>query len=189
MSPDIVNSIVTAIIGLGAYGIFWLTKRTEKRNAATVVIMDIRHAEQVVLSILDKGVDQSVQNILYENNWEKYKHLFASDFSFDDFAAFNRFFESCTEIAEARERLKLLFDSGLQAKAAIAQQKIFAIDNLSSAEGQKKKQEVLNDIHSDTYTFQPHEPQRRIEKSLRSMGHLSNTVAFEKLKKHAGMRV
>jgi len=106
MSPDIINSIVTFLVGFVAIGVYWLTKRAERRNAATIVVMDIRHAEQVVLSILEKGiVDKSLKNILYENNWGKYKHLFATEFSYDDFAAFNRFFDACIEIAEARMRM------------------------------------------------------------------------------------
>jgi len=53
MSPDIINSIV-------AIGVYWLTKLAEKRNAATIVVMDIRHAEQVVLFILGKGMVDNI---------------------------------------------------------------------------------------------------------------------------------
>ena len=102
MSADIINSVVTGIVGLVAFVVYWLQKREIKRNAATIVVMDIRHAEQVVQSILEKGmVDRFLKNILSENNWAKYKHLFASDLSSDDFAAFNRFFDSCVDISDA----------------------------------------------------------------------------------------
>jgi hypothetical protein len=188
MSPDIINSIVTFLVGFVAIGVYWLTKRAEKRNAATIVVMDIRHAEQVVLSILEKGmVDKSLKNILYENNWGKYKHLFASEFSYDDFAAFNRFFDACIEIADARKRMGEVFYASLTAKASIAQQKIFVIENISTPEGQVKKQQVIAEIDSEAFVFEPHEPKARIFQSLQLMGRLSNTVAFEKMKKLAGI--
>lgn len=189
MMPDIINSIVTFVVGLAAYVVYWQTKRNEKKNAATIVIMDIRHAEQVVLSILEKGmIDKSIKNILYENNWDKYKHLFASHFSYDDFAAFNRFFDSCVEIADARKRMGEVFYANINAKASIAQQRIFGIDNLSAPEGQTKKQQVIAEINGEKFVFDPEEPKARILQSLQLMGRLSNTVAFEKLKKQAGIK-
>lgn len=190
MSPDIINSIVTFVVGFFAIGVYWLTKRAEKRNAATIVVMDIRHAEQVVLSILEKGmVDKSLKNILSENNWGKYKHLFASEFSYDDFAAFNRFFDACIEIADARMRMWEVFNANLTAKASISQQKIFSIENLTTPEGQEKKQQVITEIDNEIFVFDPQEPKVKIFQSLQLMGRLSNTVAFEKLKKLAGIHV
>ena len=189
MAPEMINSIVTFIVGLVALVVYWLTKRAEKRAAATIIVMDIRHAEQVVLSILEKGaVDRVMKNILYENNWVKYKHLFASDFSQDDFSAFNRFFESCVEIAEARKRMVDVFYANINAKVDVMHQKIFEIENLLSVDGQAKKEEIIKKINLEEEFFDPDEPKRRILHNLQLMGRLSNTVAFEKLKKIAGIR-
>lgn len=188
MNPDIINGAVTFVVGFVAVGVYWLTKRSEKRAAATIVIMDIRHAEQVVLSILEKGmVDRTMKNILHDNNWAKYKHLFAENFSQDDFAAFNRFFEACVEIADARKRMVDVFYSNVTAKAEIMHQKIFSIDDLLSPEGQLKKQKILHEINTDESFFDPNEPKSRILHNLQLMGRLSNTVAFEKLKAIAGI--
>jgi hypothetical protein len=49
------KNLVTPVVGTVARVVYWLKKRNEKRNAAKIVLMDIRHAEQVVLSILEKG--------------------------------------------------------------------------------------------------------------------------------------
>lgn len=104
MHPDYINSLVTFLVGGVALLVYWLTKINEKRNAATIILMDIRHAEQVVFSILEKGVvDNFLKNIITDNNWNKYKHLFVSEFSQDDFSAFNKFFDACIEISEARK--------------------------------------------------------------------------------------
>ncbi|TPQ24455.1 hypothetical protein C2U68_19600 [Methylomonas koyamae] len=183
------NSIVTFIVGLFAFLVYFLSKRSEKQNAATIVVMDIRHAEQVVLSILEKGlVDKSLKNIISENNWAKYKHLFASDFSYDDFAAFNRFFDACVEISYARNRMLEVFYANLISKASISQQKIFDIEDLGSPEGQIKKQKIISEFNNEVFVFDPDDPKVRIYQSLQLMGRLSNTVAFEKLKILAGIK-
>ncbi len=168
--------------------VYWLTKRTEKRNAATIVIMDIRHAEQIVQSILEKGVvDTYLKNILFDNNWEKYKHLFAGNFSQDDFSAFNRFFGACLEISEARRRMLAIFDAGLCAKVEIAQKMILEIESPQTAEGQEERTMTINNICTETWNFDPDDPKARIFRSLQLMGRLSNTIAFEKLKKISSM--
>ncbi|PKD38009.1 hypothetical protein CWO84_22450 [Methylomonas sp. Kb3] len=188
MNPELINAAVTFAVGLIALIVYGLKKRAEKRNAATIVVMDIRHAEQVVISILEKQVvDRTLKDILLENNWAKYKHLFASDFSHDDFAAFNRFFVACTEIADARRRMLEVFYSNLNSKASVIQQKILEIDNLMSPEGQAKKQELIAAINAEDFVFEPNEPRTRILSSLQLMGRLSNTIAFEKLKKLGGI--
>ena len=100
MDAKYLDSLVTFIVGLVALATYWLTKRHEKQNAAAIIIMDIRHAEQVVVSIIERGsIDRNLKPILTENNWAKYKHLFASRFSYDDLASLNRFFDACVEIS------------------------------------------------------------------------------------------
>jgi hypothetical protein len=186
MNPDIINSIVTFIVGLFAFYLYWRKGKDEKQAAATIIIMDIRHAEQVVLSLLEKGVvDRTMKNILHDNNWAKYKHLFAGKFSQDDFGAFNRFFDACIEISDARNRMLELFYSSAIAKAEIYQQKIFLINPLSSPEGQSEKIKIFQEINSDDSFFDPDEPKRIIIKNLQLIGRLSNSAAFDRLKKIA----
>jgi hypothetical protein len=186
---NIVNGVITLFVGGVALLVYWLSKRNEKRNAATIIIMDVRHAESVVTSILERGfVDKDTKDVLTENNWKKYKHLFASDFSQDDFVSFNRFFESCAEMSDARNRLKEIFYSGLNAKAVIMQEKVLSISELESVEGKAERDKIISQINKEFCVFDPSEPRDRIMKSLQLMGRLSNTVAFEKLKSKAGIK-
>ncbi|MFZ5724031.1 MAG: hypothetical protein ACOY33_10285 [Pseudomonadota bacterium] len=189
MQPEYINSIVTLLVGGIALFVYWLTKRNEKRNAATIILMDVRHAEQVVLSILEKGaVDTVLKNIITENNWNKYKHLFASDFSQDDFSAFNRFFDSCIDISEARKSMLAIFNAGLISKAEYIQQLLLNIDNPASPQGQEARAKIINKANQESHVFDPDDPKGRIFRPLQLMGRLSNTVAFEKLRKIAGVK-
>jgi hypothetical protein len=188
MNPEYLNAAVTLIVGLVALAVYALTKRSERQNAAMIILMDIRHAEQVVLSILEKGlVDRTMRPILSENNWGKYKHLFAKRFSSDDFAAFNRFFDACVEIEDARRKMVDLFYSNLLAKAAISQERMLDLADPVRDAAKSNRTELINIINSENYVYEPQEPLVRILKALQLVGRLSNSVAFEKLKKSSGV--
>lgn len=188
MSPDYFNSIVTAVVGLIALLVYWLTKRHEKESAAAIIIMDIRHAEQIIVSLIDRGVIDraSLKPILHENNWAKYKHLFASSFSYDDLSTFNRFFDSCVEIAEARKRMNEVFYAAVNAKGVLLQEKVLEIEDLQSEDGQRKRAALIEKFNAETCAFDPIEPKNIVLQQLNLMGRPSNSIAFAKLKKIAG---
>jgi hypothetical protein len=190
MSPDYFNSIVTFVVGLLALVVYGLSKRHEKKSAATIIVMDIRHAEQVVLSLLERGsVDRNLKPILHENNWAKYKHLFVSEFSYDDYAALNRFFDSCVEIAEAKRRMNEVIYSAVNAKGALLQQKILEISDIESLDGQESRAKLIAKFNAESYAFDPIDPKTTVLQNLSLMGRPSTSMAFIKLKKIAGIGV
>ena len=190
LDPAIINSFVTLLVGTIAFIVYKLQKQHEKKSAASIIVIDIRHAEKIVLSILERGfVDVETKDVLIENNWSKYKHLFAQDFSEDDFSSFNNFFDSCIEMSDARKRIRDTFYINVNAKAEILQQKIFNIENLNTEDGQKKKVEIINTLNNESSLFEPTEPKNRMFKNLQLMGNLTKSHAFVKLKKKAGMKV
>lgn len=148
--------------------------------------MDVRHAEQVVSSLLEKNlVDRHIKPMFLENNWNTYKHLFASDFSQDDFEAFNRFFLACAEVSEARRVMNEIFYAGLQEKAACVQQMLLGIDSLNPEDFDDKRKSIISRVNSETFVFDPDEPKERVLRNLSFLGRISTTVAFHKLKKIA----
>jgi hypothetical protein len=187
MNPEYLNSLVTAAAGLVAWIVYWQSKRHEKKSAAAIIVMDVRHAEQVILSLLERGaVDKSMKPILHENNWVKYQHLFATDFSYDDLSAFNRFFDSCVEIAEARRTMINIFYANLNAKISTTQAMILALDDVETPENQELRQKIIKRCNDETYAFEPHDPKIIVLTHLNLMGRPSTSLAFDKLKKIAG---
>ena len=80
--------------------VFYLQNRNEKQAAAVIIVLDIRSAERIIREIKERFiVDRHIRSILRENNWAKYKHLFAKDFTQDDLLAFDRFFDGCNELS------------------------------------------------------------------------------------------
>ena len=190
MDWGILNSVATFIVGFSALYIYTLSKKHEKESASMIVVMDIRHAESVVHSILEQGsINVSIKEIMSENNWTKYKHLFARDFSQDDFSAFNKFFDSCVEMSDARQRIREVFYTTINEKARLLQTKVYSIEDLLSEGGQKKVQKYLKEINSAQPLFDPDEPKDRMMQNLRIMGTLSGTTAYAKLKRIAGEKI
>lgn len=183
---SLLNVIVTLVAGITALGVYLLSKVHERKSAATILLMDIRNAESVVLTIKDKGLDLWTKEILTDNNWDKFKHLFVGKFSNDEIAAFNRFFDSCSEMKDARTRMRDLFYATLTAKAELYQQKVYEIEDLNTPQGRQKQQLLFQNINGDFGVFDADEPKQRLLKNLELMGILSNSSGFMKLKKSAG---
>ncbi|HAV1338086.1 hypothetical protein CGG78_23930 [Vibrio parahaemolyticus] len=183
---SLLNAVVTLVAGITALVVYLLSKRHERKSAATILLMDIRNAESVVLSIKDKGLDLWTKEILTDNNWNKLKHLFVGEFSNDEIAAFNRFFDSCSEMKDARSRMRDLFYTTLTSKAQVYQQKVYEIEDINSPQGMQKQQELFQNINRDYGSFDADEPKQRFMKNLELMGALSSTTGFIKLKKCAG---
>ncbi len=182
MNPDYLNSVVTLVVGLFAFAVYQLGKRHERKAAATILMLDIRKAEQAVLFLLEKNViDKNMKPVLHENNWAKYKHLFASDFTTDDLSVLNRFFDSCLEIAEARRRMNEVFYAAVLAKAELVQQKLFEIEGLETPAGQANRTQVIERFNKESFAFDPDDPKNTIRQHLAIMGRPSEAPVFAKL--------
>lgn len=185
---DLFTSAVTVVVGLVALVVYGLQKRAEKRSAAIVLIMDVRHTEQVITSVLERNTfDIWMGDPVGLVNWDKAKHLFTSDLSSDEFAAFNRFFLAAGEISKAREDMRKIFMSGLEAKAAAVQSQLCALDS-SDEDYDKRRQVIIETSSKESHLFDPDEPKARLVRNLQSMGRLTSNLGFIKLKKIAGMK-
>lgn len=183
---DYINAAVTFIVGLAALVVYWLTKRAERRNAAAIVVMDIRRAEQAITTLLERGtIDRTFKPVLQSNNWAANKHLFASDFSYDELEQLDRFFDSAIEIESARKRLQDAFFSAITAKAALLQERLLAIDDIDNPTGQALRTKTIDRFNAENYAFEPMEPRSAVMHNLQLMGRPTGTPVFEKLKRIA----
>lgn len=181
------NGAVTLVVGSVAIIVFFIQRHAEKKGAATILVMDIRHTEEVVRSVLERNsFDIGMGRPVGFSNWEKNKHHFAPNLSSDEFAAFNRFFLAGSEIALARKDMRKIFMSGLEGKAAAVQTLLCSLDSRSE-ECQEERQIIINTSGQESYVFDPQEPKERIIKNIQVMGRLSQTGGFLKIKYIAGM--
>jgi len=179
-----IASLVISTLGGSAFFSYLVTKRGIVRDAANILVMDIKRGEAVVRRIRElKNVEQTQNTILHVNNWMKYRHLFVSKLSYDEVVAFNSFFDGCIAIDEAKKRIDTVFVAGLVAKATIIQQKIFSIEDLPDDARQEKRNKYISEVDKERYLFTPSNPYETITRSIDLFDTLSNTPAFNKLKK------
>jgi hypothetical protein len=194
---DWLNPVVTLLAGVIALGVYYSQNAREKKNAAIILVMDIRYTEGIFnkIKLEEIKIDRRLTTIMVENNWAKYKHLFVQEFSQDDFEVFNAFFMRCSDISRARDKVVELFYHNLFAKAEIYQQKILDIvaPSPSSSGGiatvnLERRNIVHKAIYDETFTFGADEPEKHIEYIIKIIKMPSNTPSFEKLKKIAEMK-
>jgi hypothetical protein len=184
---DIANGLVTLVVGLVALLVYILQRRAERKSAAILLIMDIRHAERVITEVLQRNsFDRFMGKVQGATNWEVHKHLFASLLSTDDLVSFNKFFLACSEISEARADMRAIFMSNLNSKAQAAQGRLCSLDPESQGY-QIERAKIINVVSAESWVFDPDDPKERIVKSIQVMGRLTHTPGFIRLKKIAGM--
>jgi len=176
---------VTLVVGSFAVILYILNKRSEKRNAAAIIVMDVRHAESLITQLKQAGyLNGKIRKLSPYDNWNKYKHLFVSEISSDDFYSITEFFAYCSDIDESQNRVSNLFDQNLIAKIKFAQEKILSL-NPETPNFQTERDKIIVNIDKEVWAFDPIQPKEIIVKNITNITKISNTLGFHKIRKIA----
>lgn len=102
------NNILMIGVGTLALVVYKLQKKSEKRNAAILVISQINELKEKVGRIVEiisndqlnaTGIYETL-DILDDNQWNKYKHLFVGDIDFNSIRIISDFYEGVSLIRE-----------------------------------------------------------------------------------------
>lgn len=178
------SGIATILTGAVAIYLYKRQIAHEKRNAAITLVLEIRQTEQKVSTILHTKIIK-MERIPFTGNWDRYKHFFSSDLSYDDFALFNRFFESILNISDASQKRIDIHYAGLTAKAATAQELLLNISKNTEEEYKIEREKIISLINKEEFLFQPDDPLRIIIESIEKIEMPSTTLAFSKLREIA----
>lgn len=180
---DLLNPAVTLVAGLIALWVYQLNKKHQQQDAAILIVMDIRRAEQAQRSLMEKGsIDRTMKPFPTSANWLKGKHLFARTLVVDDLALIDRFFDGCEEIESARLSMVALFQATLLAKATASQEQLIELSKIADeTERARQHDAVVAASKAAGYYFDADEPKERVAKVLLSMGRPSTSVGFSKL--------
>jgi len=193
--PGIVNSnffmaFVTFLVGSFVIYLYIKQKNDYKRDAASIILMEIRHAEKVVERMKMSGitVSVSIDSILPTNNWSKYNYLFIKDFDQDELELINNFYNQCSLIDNALMQINL--SRQLEQKANYIHQSLvqMARDSISDADFENKKNQFLPRIEKESYVFKPRAPLDEIVKGLNNLRFVTTTTAGEKMKRIARIK-
>lgn len=186
-AADYINALATALTAIVAYILYKLKERSEKRGCAQIIIHDIFRAEEIISDILRSGVSHKTPDIIYENNWSKYRHKFIANLSYDEFARINKFFDSCVSINASTDFVRNAFYYNVTSKITAIHAKLSDFDAGAGVEVDQLKRMYTKRMESEPYVFNPGTPIDDIKIYVSGVRFLSGTVEFSKLKKVAGI--
>jgi len=92
-------AIVTFLVGLIAFVIYEKQQNDNKKDAATIIMLEMQHAEDKLAiakeSIISSGLIKEDVFLMPTSAWEKYKYLFVRDFGDKELEDISSFYEKC----------------------------------------------------------------------------------------------
>lgn len=122
---ELFSGVATILTGTVAIGIYFYQKKDAKIQAARVLLIEIRTAEERVNQIKEQIANSSISDfpsVLMSNSWKAYSHLFVSDFDVDEMKIMNSFYDCCEVIEDFSKRNNNFFWITTEEKARVLQQ-------------------------------------------------------------------
>lgn len=116
---DIINVVVNILLVIGGFGAFIVyrqQKKNEEKVAASLIVLQIEELKDKLVEINTMVVDGMINqtsfyetlDIINDNQWEKYKHLFVKKIDNYSYKIINNFYEYTLGIKEQLTLVKKL---------------------------------------------------------------------------------
>lgn len=184
-------ALIALLVGIFAIGLYIKQKRDYKKDAANIILMEVRNAESSIANIKSTRFIDYNKLLLSNNSWAKYSYLFIKDLDRDEWDVINNFFNQCKLYDESIKQLKNSLPLQIEQKANHIQKTLvdLAREFFQDQEGYKdRRDKFLKIIESEPYWFKPSQPQNEVMRSLDNINYISTTTIGAKLKKIAGIR-
>jgi tRNA U34 5-carboxymethylaminomethyl modifying GTPase MnmE/TrmE len=180
--------ILTVITGIIAWIVYKAQINAREREAAIILLNDIRNAERAIDNI-KKGDDvfNEIISILPICSWDINYQIFTRHLSRDQFDLLNSFFNSCKAAQHELDNLRSYLRLAMEEKAKISQKVIIdlAIKLERKEEYESERKNILDQIHKEGYWFQPVMPKENLMKYINNIQKITGTVVLEELRKIA----
>jgi hypothetical protein len=127
MNPTLINifewikinneGVVTLVVGISAFILYFKTRSDTKRDAAKLILQEIRYADQRVRNYRTYNSYNFTEKILPTNSWHKNINLFIQNLSESELDLISKFYSSATylddvikSIAEAKNKIYIQTD-------------------------------------------------------------------------------
>lgn len=190
------SSFVTLLVGSIAIGLYLKQKSDSKEQAARVLLLEIRTAEERLNQMNEKvssGLTDDLPSIFPSTSWKMYSHLFVGDFDQDELRLMTSFYDYGGLIDDFVKRNNDFFWITTEERARVVQQKL--VDLVIHSKTQEEevdlealKHELLDVFANDTYSYTPKKTVEAIKNYLQKLNSVTTTSAGFKLKKLARMK-
>jgi len=190
IQSNILIALVTFIVGCFAIGLYISQKVDEKRDAANVILAEIRYAEKLIDQLKNSGISNDIQyQILPSNSWGKYGYIFINELDQDEIGEINNFYNQCFIMDRALDQVNISYELKHKSQAIHTQISVIAKESLGNMDlFEQNKNNFVRLIDNDTYTFRPIAPINAIAKTLNNIRFVTTSTAGAKLKSIAQQR-
>lgn len=202
LNSNILTSFVTLLAGAIAFTVYVRRKNDAKRSFASLILIEIRSAEQGVINIKNRvkkpgGSPIKVTSedglLLPVNSWIKYSHLFIRDLDIDEWRVINDLMIRCEAFDEVLTQLKNDLPHQIQQKEGYFQKILLdlalenAQGNLSDQDYAKQRELFINKANIESAQFDPLE-YFKLDNMIDNIDtNISTSSAGTKLKKISGL--
>jgi hypothetical protein len=190
--------LITLLAGSLAGYIYWRQKRDQKKDAANIILLEIKNAERALKTIkqnLSLNFLATDIIVMQADSWSKYKYLFVRDFDRDEWDMLTDFYGKCALLDEAIRYNNASFWSDVE-QIRVNKQRILAdfVKDYIKIKNTKKELADFNKItklfdetymkRQDTFGYSPQKPINDAMLYIDGMSmHVSQTSVGLKLKK------
>ncbi len=166
----------------------------EKRNAARILLMEIRVAEKTITDIKNTGVVSEITLILPTNSWQKFQHLFISNLNQDELTLINDFYNLGTVIQKEVDRMKNHLPISNEEKIKVTQQLFAELAKKykdsdknfdKDSDYTKERDSIRQILDEEENWFMPNINIKRLQQYLPNIRYITATTCDSKLKKIA----
>jgi hypothetical protein len=193
LNSNFLQTIVIFLTGCIAFIIYFVNKRAEKKDAAKIIINEIRLAEKAINDIKNKKMIIELSLILPTNTWQYKKHLFLKHLDQDDINLIDDFYYKCIYAEQYRKMLFDIRNNSISVKATYLQQKLIDImhesingNNENGADNYENMRKVLIDkANNESWLFTPTTPMASAIQYIESITMITPSNAGRIIKKIA----
>lgn len=192
LNSNFFQTLILILTVVVTAGIYWGRQRNERRNAVTILMLQIDDIERNIEYILSEGIiNGTIQEapmhystIIYEENqWSKYSHLIVGHISQDAFEKVDAFFKSAYRIREQQIFIKQKIQQSIDSKAWHYYNAIYT--QVSNSDDSIKMVETVHNRFNITNvpSFIHKEFAIGLEKTLKQYYKLTDGIAYTELTK------
>ncbi len=183
----LVQPLVTIIVGSVAWLIYCVQKRDKKREAAAIILMEIRLAEKRIEEIKrSRKIDPNIFSpLLISTRWNEYNHLFVKNLDKDEMDTINNFYNDCITIDRSIEQSSTSKQLEQKTQAIHATLSKLATKSKDQDSFEQEKNNYLKLINSDKTIVTAELYRTTIENNISNITPITNSNIGLKLKKIA----
>lgn len=190
------NFLSTAVLlgtGVLAFSTYFIQKRNEVTDAATILLSEIRSAEKAISTIRTHNQVTELSVILPANSWNKYSHLFARRLDQDELNQVAEFYKKC-ELAENYRKFWFEMENeGIKSKARYVQTSLInlaaeSINTEGPQDYQRKRALLISLTNEENHVFCPSGPLGKLFSHIANIEFVTTSTTGTKLKSLANSK-